>query len=441
MKKLFKLFIIALFLCVSPNFSDAAIISYSTLSGDNGVSFTHLNNSFSTIYNDYNGNITTNNLLARTLSEDDFADAINPRVRDNEFLGSFTYTGMLPATSANLTSNISAGTSYINGYRIVTSATSRTYTASRDTWVYIDINGAFQYSEVANGAAQPATPANSLLLATVVTNGTAITAVTDRRQTTPPNLRVYQNYKQGIIISRDISTANRISVDVGEIEFGSAATSGRRRNTAPVYVTLSTAGREGLDTGTQAADTYYYLWAYPDPDNSTNFEVLASTSRASITAVADVANERLVGWFYSTTASVISVDSVGAYRRVGGDAPNIIQIRNITNTATSSNAFVTLLESRFYASGRPILLEFSAPVNVSTSTGAVFAFTIDGISYDTTLITDADNVQTQTISLRALARPEEGTRSINVVWHTTGGVSIAQNGATEGAAVLTVQEL
>src|SRR3990167_2181514 len=181
----------------------AGTISYTSLSSDAGVSYSHLNTAFSTMYDEFNGNIADINLVADTLTERVFADAANPRVRDYEIVGDWTYTGMLPATDSDLTSDISAGTSYVLGYRIVTAATAKTYTASKDTWVYIDYNGAFQYSEVANGATQPTTPANSLLLATVVTDGDNITSVTDRRQLTPPNLRVYQDLKSGCVISRD----------------------------------------------------------------------------------------------------------------------------------------------------------------------------------------------------------------------------------------------
>jgi len=161
----------------------AGTITITTLSSDSGIVYTFFNTSFNTVKNCINGNIESVNIKDGTIAEVDMAAAANPRVRDDEFFNDFTYTGMLPADSANFTSDISAGTSYVSGYRVVTTATSKTYTASKDTWVYIDINGAFQYVETTVGSAQPATPANSLLLAKVTTDVVEITVVTDLRTT------------------------------------------------------------------------------------------------------------------------------------------------------------------------------------------------------------------------------------------------------------------
>lgn len=159
----------------------AGLITVKTLSDDASVN--DLNQNFNTIKNTINGDIESANIAADTLAESDFADEINPRVRYADHFADYTKTGHLPVTDTDLTSDISAGTSYVEGYRCVTSATEKTYTASKDTWVYIDINSTFQYEEVANSAAQPTEPSNSLLLAKVVTDADNITSVTDHRVT------------------------------------------------------------------------------------------------------------------------------------------------------------------------------------------------------------------------------------------------------------------
>jgi len=158
MKKL----LVGLAVLLSASTAHAGLITISTLSSDSGIVYTYFNTAFNTIKNCINGNIESINIKDDTLTEADFADAINPRVRDSEYFNDFTYSGMLPADSTDLTSDISAGTSYVSGYRVVTAATSKTYTATKDTWVYIDINGTFQYVETSVGAAQPVTPSNSL---------------------------------------------------------------------------------------------------------------------------------------------------------------------------------------------------------------------------------------------------------------------------------------
>lgn len=337
----------------------AGIVSYTALSGDSGVSYSHLNNSFTTIYDEFNGGIADANLAADTLTERVFADSINPRVRDYELIGDYNYSGMLPVTSANLTSNISAGTSYVSGYRIVTDATAHTYTATKDTYVYIDKNGTFQYSEVAVGATAPTTPADSLILAKVTTSGAAITAVEDLRRPTPTNVRIYLDLKNGCVISRDITTATKISIDRGEVEFG-VGTGGGRRNTTPIYIDFTTTGAGGLDTGTLAATTYYYLYAVPDADNDSNFDGIASTS---ISGASGVDNERLIGWVYSSGTSALSPDSCGAYRGRGGDAPNIVMRSwkaTATELAVDDTTYGTDLDStttKFYSSGRPVKIE------------------------------------------------------------------------------------
>lgn len=58
---------------------------------------------------------------------------------------------------------------------------SRTFTASKDTWVSVS-NGSYTYTEVANGAARPSLPANSVWVSKVVTSGAAITSVVSSRK-------------------------------------------------------------------------------------------------------------------------------------------------------------------------------------------------------------------------------------------------------------------
>lgn len=341
----------------------AGTISYTALSSDAGVSYNHLNDSFTTIYNSHNGNIEDVNLAADTLTERVFSDGANPRVRDYEIVGDWTYTGMLPATDTDLTSDISAGTSYVLGYRIVKDATAHTYTASKDTWVYIDYNSAYQFEEVANGASQPTTPANSLLLAKVVTNGTAITSVSDQRQTTPPNLRIYTDLISGCVISRDTSTATKVTIDRGEIELGS--TNKVRRNTSAVTVDFTATGRGGLDTGSLAAGTYYYIHALADDDNAVNFEGIASLSATDATGVT---GERLIGWCYATATNTISVDAVGGYRGVNGEVPNTYGAsKDGMSFAISAKTAIMLHRARFYSSGRPVLVSYQI---TATSSGA-----------------------------------------------------------------------
>ena len=98
-----------------------------------------------------------------------------------DLFSDYVKEGCLPATSANLTSDISAGVAYSQGRRVVKAVTSRTYTASKDTYVDLKGDGTYLYSEVANGAAAPAVAADSIRLAKVITDVDNITGVTDLR--------------------------------------------------------------------------------------------------------------------------------------------------------------------------------------------------------------------------------------------------------------------
>ena len=118
---------------------------------------------------------------AATLSG--YSPSLTPAVNDipvvagRPNMGNFIITGIHPATSATLTSNISSGYAMINGYVVFTPTTSHTYTASSDTYIFLDQNGNFTFSAVANGAAAPSKPANTVGVAKVVTDATAITSV------------------------------------------------------------------------------------------------------------------------------------------------------------------------------------------------------------------------------------------------------------------------
>lgn len=76
-----------------------------------------------------------------------------------------------------MTAITTAGVAYVTGVRVFKSATSKTYTASKDTYVDLNSAGTYTYVAVANGAGAPAITADSLRLAKVVTSGTAVTSV------------------------------------------------------------------------------------------------------------------------------------------------------------------------------------------------------------------------------------------------------------------------
>lgn len=219
MKKL----LLGLLLLSTPAY--AGTISISPWISGNDVSIAHLETQRTTIQNWANGNVEGGtNIKAGSLVSQDFATSVSIVKFRDEVFNDLTYTGHLPVTDATLTSNISAGTSYVNGVRIETSAQSHTYTASKDTYVYINAGGFFDFQEVANGASAPSTPANDLLLAKVVTSGTAITTVTDLRTTsiqiTSNSSNFAADFRNGAFVSVDSTTA--VHVEPGQFSIGSS---------------------------------------------------------------------------------------------------------------------------------------------------------------------------------------------------------------------------
>lgn len=115
--------------------------------------------------------------LQETLS---MPDNLAQAMRDTS--GDFIVPGTgLITQSSGLTGAFSDVQYYINGVRYTkASIANKTYTASRDTYVFIDTAGTVIYTDVANNATAPATPASSVLVAVVVTNASGITGVTQR---------------------------------------------------------------------------------------------------------------------------------------------------------------------------------------------------------------------------------------------------------------------
>ena len=258
-----KLLLILLGLLITTN-AYAGLITISELSEDAAID--DLNKAFSTIKNEFNGNIEGVNILADSILETNLSDEINPAVREGDHFNAYTVSGHLPATSANLISDISAGTSYIKSdagklFRQVTNATSKTYTATKDTWVFIDINGTFQFTELAVGSAEPTAPSDSLKLAKVVTDSDNITSVSDERTLTVTLKTAEDFYLKGMIIHCD-NTKGEISSDSGIVRHGSTLLG----KSAFTNLTVATATdwHDGVvDTGSAV---FYYIGINPSGD-------------------------------------------------------------------------------------------------------------------------------------------------------------------------------
>jgi hypothetical protein len=132
-------------------------------------------------------------------------DPLRPIVAPN-----FVVSGGVVALSSGLVGTFSNIVFYQNGRKYSgTSIANKTYNASNDT--YVDITGnadgtvTVTYTAVANNAAAPALSANNLRIAKVVTNGSAITGVTQTGSDSLSNF-IYTAANQSIVPTRDDNT-------------------------------------------------------------------------------------------------------------------------------------------------------------------------------------------------------------------------------------------
>lgn len=117
-------------------------------------------------------------IAAGTLIASAFNASINPNTLLNETTFPFVASGLVWSQISGLNGGMTSGVLYYNGIRVsVTSIATHAFTASKDTYIDIDVNGNVAYSAVSNNAASPSLTANSIRVAIVVTDAGAITSV------------------------------------------------------------------------------------------------------------------------------------------------------------------------------------------------------------------------------------------------------------------------
>jgi hypothetical protein len=355
------------------------------------VTIAHLETQRQTIQNAINGNIEggAQNIRQGSITSYDLATSINPVTFRNEAFNDWTYSGMLPPTSASLSSTITAGVSYVNGVRIETSATAHTFTASKDTYVYINSGGYFDYQEVANGASAPTTPANDLLLCKVVTSGTAVTSVLDLRTTsiqiTANNSNFATNYRDQAYVSRD-STVN-FYIQPGTFAIGNSNFTNTAVTTTKSVVTGANWIEGNYPTGYAGG---IFVYGYNNSGTAYDFKFssadVAYADTSSNTAgikryyTSGGTTYRALGWAY------LSADTVQLYHTSN---INDIGVRNsvyyadgTTSVNTASTNFVNdggLPMQRFYSNGGQVRIIYSAGTASSAGNFTVTGIMIDGI--------------------------------------------------------------
>lgn len=272
-----------------------------------------------------NGNIADN-----TVAERNMADDVNPRIRWDDAFGDWVVAGLLPATSGTLTSNICSGYCYTQGYYILKDTYSKTYEASKDTYVDIHTNGQYSFIVMPNGSGAPSIPTSAQRLAKVVTNGSAITSVEDLRVTSliktnfdgvrdNPNEASLNNlmgcetssqeddyaFRAGVVCR--YATTATVTITKGAVTINKE----KRRNTNDLTVSIA----DHWDYPVVSAftvDTTYYLWVTADTSNIKTFDKVIGTSATSPDGGGGYTNYRLAGMFRTdSTGLICSVTNIG----------------------------------------------------------------------------------------------------------------------------------
>lgn len=400
-----KRILFALLLLTSTAHADT--ISLGTISAD--ATATGFNSNFSAIANVINGNtegscdggVTACNVKADSLYRINMADDADPATFAKETLnitvdttsseGSFTASGCTPADDTDLTSDISACITYVNGIRVSKSATANTYTASRDCYVDLSQTGVYTTSCVTNGAAEPAVTANSARLAKVVTDGTEITTITDLANRAVPGLLVVTNYRSGLVVSQDSTTT--MTVSPGTIEVNETMIS---KSTATT-LTISTAGDYASGSSERATSTYGFVGI----DASGNIKLDTTAPTHSNYAVSSTAGRkryvtwhstvyRVIGWFFMNATGSGELDYWGVsnlpdmgitnkvVRKTGADE----------NISASQTTFQTIdgTDLNFYSFGGTVEARGMAAIRGTASEVGYVRCNFDAISQDSSVV-------------------------------------------------------
>jgi hypothetical protein len=331
-------------------YADIVSLQSNYVAGDADV-VTHLNNDRTALTNGVNnvrgvfsgGVQSSGQIKSDTVGEENMADDANSRIRTAEGASctDLTYTGLLSSTtSGTLVGSVPAGTGYPSGYRVVKSgATAHTFTASKWTWVDMDIAGSFTFVEQAIGSATPSVTANSMRISRVSTDATQISAVQDLRITncsTGP----FENFADAsgeatlgdVLVKGEGGWANGlnlVSYDATSVTVrpGAAYISGDYKALlGSKTVSITTAGNsltgiDGLDSGAVGATTTYYLYATADIDATKPPIMIFSSNATTPTGpikfrrIGEATTDAGSG-FTATSADVTSVSYLGKIRQI-----------------------------------------------------------------------------------------------------------------------------
>jgi hypothetical protein len=240
--------------------------------------------------------------------------------------------------------------------------------------------------------------------------------------------RLLSNHRRDCTV--EYSSSSTLSVNVGELVCSNAAGTTRkfRQNTSATSV-----GWGDIDTGSESSSQQYYVYAVADADANT-FTISISTSSS---APSGATYYRKIGYFYNNADGDITC--VGNIK--GGDVANSIQVTGTDDISTSSGSYVDMddMEVRFVSNGRPIQVSFYAPF-YDNSGNPIVTIDIDGTDYHANTSNGSSGGIRTVVLDKKIDTLSAGSHTVKIQWQASGGTA-QQRGSTDGARVLTVEEL
>ena len=96
------------------------------------------------------GDLDTNGKHINAINQTNSIENQSKLLQTEDLFADFVVSGLLPATSSDFTSDISAGTAYVTGVRVVKTITSHTYNPNLLTYVDLDSTGTYTFVESDN---------------------------------------------------------------------------------------------------------------------------------------------------------------------------------------------------------------------------------------------------------------------------------------------------
>jgi len=223
-------------------------------------------------------NIETDQIVDDAILEGDLNPSIKVGLRYTENGGqNYVFDGsnwITTTTSPDLNYTTNAFTAYVAGIRVPKTSFNRLYTANRDTYLDMDSAGLITFSEVTNGASQPAQTPGTLRLKKVITDGSTVTDVVLLAEVVAFTTNLLYEYKSAEInINKNTGGPDVLGNQQIKVFFrGKDSTGAFNLDLGTSGVVLDTANKElpnGIDTNmTPTAENAYSIWVIGAKDGS-----------------------------------------------------------------------------------------------------------------------------------------------------------------------------